>query len=199
VNAPQGWVAVVFRIDPHLTRAASRRAFTLVELLVAIAIIGLLAALFLPVLGRAKEEGRGAACLSNLHQIGIALQLYVDDNANRLPALFDALPDAKPPLPRTNTIDVVLSNQLASTKILRCPSDRKDLYQKTGSSYAWNTLVNGQEANHLSILTLPFNPHQIPLVFDKEKFHQARGSGKEVNFLYADGHIRNLLELPGTR
>ncbi len=178
--------------------AFSRSAFTLVELLVAMAIIGALAALLLPVLGRAKEEGRAAACLSNLHQIGIALQLYTDENANRLPVLYDALLGADPATPRTNTIDVVLTNQLGSTKILRCPSDRKDLFIRTGSSYAWNTLVNGQDANHLSLLTLPFNPHQIPLVFDKEKFHQTRGSGKEVNFLYADGHIKNLLELPGT-
>src|SRR5262249_24817694 len=48
-------------------------AFTLLELLVVIAIIGVLSALILPVLGRVKESGRGAACLSNLHQIGVAL------------------------------------------------------------------------------------------------------------------------------
>src|SRR5437867_3912503 len=64
-------------------------AFTLVELLVVLAIIALLAALVLPALGRAKESGRGAACLSNLHQIGLALQLYVDENRNRLPIMRD--------------------------------------------------------------------------------------------------------------
>jgi prepilin-type N-terminal cleavage/methylation domain-containing protein len=56
------------------------RAFTLIELLVVIAIIGILAALLLPVFGRAKEAGRATACVSNLHQIGVALQVYVDDN-----------------------------------------------------------------------------------------------------------------------
>ena len=180
-------------------RATSRSAFTLIELLVVIAIIAVLAGLLLPVLARAKEQGRAAACLSNLHQVGIALQLYVDENNDKLPVLYDALLNADPAIPRTNTIDVVLTNQLGSTKVLRCPSDKKNLFEQTGSSYAWNVFVNGQDVNNLSVLSNSFNPHQIPLVFDKEKFHEARGSGREMNFLYADGHIKNLLELPGTR
>jgi prepilin-type N-terminal cleavage/methylation domain-containing protein/prepilin-type processing-associated H-X9-DG protein len=175
------------------------RSFTLIELLVVIAILALLAALLLPVLGRAKEQGRAAACLSNLHQIGLALQLYVDDNHNRMPVLYDALLGADPSVPRTNTLDVVLSNYLGSTQVLRCPSDKKGLFESTGSSYAWNSLVNGQAADQLSVFTLSLQPHQMPLVFDKEKFHESRGPGKEVNFLYADGHIRNLLEMPGTK
>jgi prepilin-type N-terminal cleavage/methylation domain-containing protein/prepilin-type processing-associated H-X9-DG protein len=65
--------------------AAGRRAFTLVELLVVVAVVALLAALLLPALAAAKERGRRAACLSNLGQIGVAIQLYAPDYSGRIP------------------------------------------------------------------------------------------------------------------
>ncbi len=173
-------------------------AFTLIELLVVIAIIAVLAGLLLPVLGKAKERGRATACLSNLHQVGVALQMYVEENENKMSVLYDALFSTNG-VPRTNTIDVVLTNHLGSVKVLRCPSDDKRLFEDTGSSYWWNSFLNGQNADHLDLLSLTSDPHQIPLLADKEKFHRARGKGMEYNFLYADGHIKNLLELMGTR
>ncbi|MBX3111978.1 MAG: prepilin-type N-terminal cleavage/methylation domain-containing protein [Fimbriimonadaceae bacterium] len=61
------------------------RAFTLIELLVVIAIIAVLAAILFPVFARAKEAAKKAACLSNLKQLGLAFQLYMDDNDDRMP------------------------------------------------------------------------------------------------------------------
>src|SRR6185312_3468750 len=61
------------------------RAFTLPELLVTIAIIGILAALLLGALSRSKATARSASCKNHLHQMGLALQMYANENAGRYP------------------------------------------------------------------------------------------------------------------
>jgi prepilin-type processing-associated H-X9-DG protein len=174
-----------------------------------ITLIAILAGLLFPAFGRAKEAGRATACLSNLHQLGIALQLYVQDNKNRLPVMRD-----KSVSTTTNDLpgpDQALATCIGNLQALKCPSDKwasdqpklvpaaeATYFAQTGSSFSWNSLLNNQDADHLSVMGMDFNPHQIPLMFDKEAFHALRGPGKAVNYLYADGHIKNLLTIEGT-
>jgi len=70
------------RSTVHNATGATRgsRAFTLIELLVVIGVIGIVAALLLPALARSKDSARRTRCASNLHQFGLASQMYWDDN-----------------------------------------------------------------------------------------------------------------------
>lgn len=62
-----------------------QRGFTLIELLVVVAIIALLAGILFPVFSKAREKGRQATCTSNLKQLGLAFQMYLQDNDGGFP------------------------------------------------------------------------------------------------------------------
>ncbi|MDR1279549.1 MAG: prepilin-type N-terminal cleavage/methylation domain-containing protein [Opitutaceae bacterium] len=67
-------------------RSPPRRAFTLIELLTVIAIIGILAGILIPVTGVVRDKARSAQCISNLRQLHVGLMLYVNDDKGYLPA-----------------------------------------------------------------------------------------------------------------
>ena len=62
-----------------------KRGFTLIELLVVIAIIAILAGLILPVLAKTKQKGKSTICINDLKQVGLAMQMFADDNDDMIP------------------------------------------------------------------------------------------------------------------
>ncbi len=99
-----------------------RKAFTLVELLVGIAIIAVLVAILVPVFAAARERSRSATCISNLRQLGLATMQYVQDYDEALPPGIQSVASSG----KDNVVSTIFDEiepYMHDTQVLQCPSD----------------------------------------------------------------------------
>ncbi len=138
-----------------------RRAFTLVELLVVIAIIALLIAILLPALNKARDAAKEVVCQSNLRQIGIGYQIYLQENRYHTPSLHDNHPSYN--FEKTCLFYRIGKEQLSSYRVLRCPFDWSDaeqfdrVYDSVPLSYIVNITTNKTDLREALGMT-PVNP-----------------------------------------
>ena len=149
----------------HKLFPTGHQHFTLIELLVVIAIIAILAAMLMPALNRAREQGRLASCTTNLKQIGTALLMYTEDHKGHAEGLTWASVYEVPF--STHIFDYNLNLYINNKKTFLCPSDNLKR-ETTGDKASYGQvvfygIVGTGKANK-------FMPHRIK---------------KPSNFLYA--------------
>ena len=176
----------------RILRQVQDRGFTLVELLVVIVIIMMLASLLWPAARQMLGRARAAECANNLHQLGLAIQVYAQDNNQKLPAI-EPLPSQPviPSAPLPSLHDTFLKYMGGNEKVFRCPRD-KVRWPVEGASYEWcypynNDLVDTPIAWGFNVPSV-----QATLIWDYDNVHGDQGGPHTKNVLYADGHVGGL-------
>lgn len=135
------------------------RAFTLIELMVVIALIGIIAGLLLPVLAKAKGKAQRIKCVSNLRQVGLSFTVFAGEHRSQFPMRVPRRDGGSAEyvrLGQTWRHFQVMSNQLVVPDIIICPSDRlkfsTNWAQLSNSNVSYFVSVDARPGQSLHIL-----------------------------------------------
>ena len=168
------------------TRFRVRRSgFTLIELLVVIGIIGMLVAITIPAVQYARNSARRTQCQSQLRQLGLAMDMYIDQQgiSGRYPmaAIF---PSVTPELP---SIFTVLGPYIEeNARVFVCPDDHV-FHEAEGLSYEYpQTRLAGRTRAQV---TARRPSGEVWMLYDFDPFHGSKFTPRSRNVLFADGHV----------
>lgn len=173
-------------------RLSNRHAFSLVELMVVMAIIAMLATIAMPEYDTIRDRARSTACMANLRSIGVAVGLYASDNEGKMPYIDNKTnpvyddPDDVPEGIEPMTMLEAFSPYGLTENTFHCPSD-KFYFATQGSSYEWRPFIDGESKFTPKMFTRRGamsvrSPSRIRIVSDMTPVHFGR-----QNYLFADG------------